>query len=165
MGEAAEIATSTLAEIYAQQGLHARALAIYRKLARRTPQDEEVAARVAELSYEIERRRIGEERAAARTEHEIPIPADGRSSAEGALEGGAEGSERSSSEEALDPDLAAMRGELSLPAADTPGEAALEGPLDAPASMSAREASQTDAYRVELPEDWNARFGAWLDRH
>ncbi len=44
-----EIATSTLAEIYAQQGLHDRALDIYRRIARRSPGDARVAARIAEL--------------------------------------------------------------------------------------------------------------------
>ncbi|MDX1624386.1 MAG: hypothetical protein R3199_10460 [Gemmatimonadota bacterium] len=47
--ESPEIATSTLAEIYAQQGLYDRALTIYRKLQGRNPEDEEIAARIAEL--------------------------------------------------------------------------------------------------------------------
>lgn len=44
-----EIATSTLAEIYAQQGLLARALEIYRRIARRNPSDARVAARIEDL--------------------------------------------------------------------------------------------------------------------
>lgn len=47
--ESPEIATSTLAEIYAQQGLYDRALTIYRKLLGRNPEDEEIAARITEL--------------------------------------------------------------------------------------------------------------------
>lgn len=48
-GSGPEIATSTLAEIYAQQGLHDRALEIYRRIARRSPDDARVAERIAEL--------------------------------------------------------------------------------------------------------------------
>lgn len=64
-----EIATSTLAEIYAQQGLYGRALQIYRRLQRRNPEDETIAERIAELSGEAER--VGEE-----PEPEIPVPPD-----------------------------------------------------------------------------------------
>jgi hypothetical protein len=56
-----EIATTTLAEIYVQQGLYDRALVIYRRLAERTPGDERVAARVAEIEAEMERLRAGGE--------------------------------------------------------------------------------------------------------
>jgi len=56
-----EIATTTLAEIYVQQGLYDRALVIYRRLAERTPGDERVAARVAEIEAEMERLRVGGE--------------------------------------------------------------------------------------------------------
>src|SRR5687768_16785161 len=48
-GEGPEIATRTLAEIYAGQGLHDRALEIYRRLGRRDPGDASVAARIVEL--------------------------------------------------------------------------------------------------------------------
>ncbi|HUP19409.1 MAG TPA: hypothetical protein VM778_05575 [Gemmatimonadota bacterium] len=48
-----EIATGTLAEIYAQQGLHARALEIYRRIALRSPSDDRVAARIAELERAV----------------------------------------------------------------------------------------------------------------
>ncbi|MFN2421954.1 MAG: tetratricopeptide repeat protein [Gemmatimonadota bacterium] len=53
----AEIATSTLAEIYVQQGLVDRALVIYRRLAQRSPGDARIATRVAELETELERHR------------------------------------------------------------------------------------------------------------
>lgn len=52
-----EIATTTLAEIYVQQGLIDRALAIYRRLAERSPGDSHATARVGELEREIERQR------------------------------------------------------------------------------------------------------------
>lgn len=65
-----EIATTTLAEIYVQQGLIDRALAIYRRLALRSPGDDRVAARVLELEQEIEQRR-----AAAAGPPESPAPA------------------------------------------------------------------------------------------
>lgn len=60
-GGGPEIATSTLAEIYAQQGLHDRALEIYRRIARRSPDDARVAGRIAEL----ERAREAPEESAA----------------------------------------------------------------------------------------------------
>jgi hypothetical protein len=44
-----EIATTTLAEIYVQQGLLDRALAIYRRVAERSPGDERVSQRVEEI--------------------------------------------------------------------------------------------------------------------
>jgi hypothetical protein len=58
-----EIATTTLAEIYAQQGLYDRAVAIYRRIAERSPGDPRVAARVAELESAMER--MGSAEAAA----------------------------------------------------------------------------------------------------
>lgn len=64
-----EIATSTLAEIYAQQGLYGRALQIYRRLQRRNPEDEAIAERIAELSGAAGR--VAEE-----PEPEIPVPPD-----------------------------------------------------------------------------------------
>lgn len=51
-----EIATGTLAEIYAQQGLHERALEIYRRIADRRPGDAGIARRIAALEEAIERR-------------------------------------------------------------------------------------------------------------
>lgn len=56
-----EIATTTLAEIYVQQGLLDRALVIYRRVAERAPGDERIAGRVAELEAEMERLRAGGE--------------------------------------------------------------------------------------------------------
>ncbi|MGH7543293.1 MAG: tetratricopeptide repeat protein [Gemmatimonadota bacterium] len=48
-----ELATSTLAEIYAQQGLLERARAIYERIAQRTPDDPRVAERLDALSRAI----------------------------------------------------------------------------------------------------------------
>lgn len=84
-----EIATSTLAEIYARQGLYARALEIYRRIARRGTEDERLAGRIAEL----ERALAGEGAAAADLDEgesppwvsageEIPIPPEPEGSAE-----------------------------------------------------------------------------------
>lgn len=69
-GESTEIATSTLAEIYEKQGLYDRAIAIWRKLARRAPGDEEIAERIEDLG-----RRLEATRAEGEAE-EIPIPTD-----------------------------------------------------------------------------------------
>jgi hypothetical protein len=52
-GESGEIATSTLAEIYAQQGLLGRALAIYRRIQARAPDDAEIAERIDRLERRI----------------------------------------------------------------------------------------------------------------
>lgn len=51
--ESGEIATSTLAEIYAQQGLLGRALSIYRRMLTRTPDDSEIAGRIQSLEQRI----------------------------------------------------------------------------------------------------------------
>ena len=51
--ESGEIATSTLAEIYAQQGLLGRALSIYRRMLTRTPDDAEIAGRIRNLEQRI----------------------------------------------------------------------------------------------------------------
>jgi hypothetical protein len=48
-----ELATSTLAEIYAQQGLLERARAIYQRIAQRAPDDPRVAERLDALSRAI----------------------------------------------------------------------------------------------------------------
>lgn len=52
--EGGEIATSTLAEIYAQQGLLGRALGIYRRMLARSPEDGEIAGRIDRLERQIE---------------------------------------------------------------------------------------------------------------
>lgn len=54
-----EIATGTLADIYAQQGLYERALEIYRRIRDRRPGDPGIESRIADLEAAIERR--GEE--------------------------------------------------------------------------------------------------------
>jgi len=61
--EGGEIATSTLAEIYAQQGLLGRALTIYRRMLSRTPDDAEIAGRIESLERRIEEAAEDEERA------------------------------------------------------------------------------------------------------
>lgn len=66
--ESGEIATSTLAEIYAQQGLLGRALAIYRRIQARAPEDAEIAERIQRLE-----RRVAE----AGTEPDASIGASG----------------------------------------------------------------------------------------
>ena len=48
-----ELATSTLAEIYAQQGLLERARAMYERIAQRAPDDPRVAERLDALSRAI----------------------------------------------------------------------------------------------------------------
>lgn len=50
-----DLATSTLAEIYAQQGLYERALAIYERIAQRTPHDASIAERIEALTRRLER--------------------------------------------------------------------------------------------------------------
>lgn len=59
-----ELATSTLAEIYAQQGLLERARAIYERIAQRAPDDPHVAERIDALSRAI-RDRSGAAKVAA----------------------------------------------------------------------------------------------------
>ena len=48
-----EIATSTLAEIYAQQGLLGRALSIYRRMLARAPEDSVIADRIRSLEVRM----------------------------------------------------------------------------------------------------------------
>lgn len=50
-----DLATTTLAEIYAQQGLYERALAIYERLADRSPDDPLVRQRIETLAEEVSR--------------------------------------------------------------------------------------------------------------
>jgi hypothetical protein len=54
-----DLATSTLAEIYAQQGLLERARAIYERIAQRAPDDPRVAERLDALSRAIRERSAG----------------------------------------------------------------------------------------------------------
>jgi hypothetical protein len=53
-GDGGEIATSTLAEIYAQQGLLGRALSIYRRMLARAPGDSTIADRIRSLEVRME---------------------------------------------------------------------------------------------------------------
>jgi hypothetical protein len=69
-----EIATTTLAEIYVQQGLLDRALAMYRRVADRSPGDPRIAGRVAEIERQVEQLRAGEP-VPARGPIEEPVPA------------------------------------------------------------------------------------------
>jgi hypothetical protein len=57
-GGGQELATSTLAEIYAQQGLLERARAIYERIAQRVPDDPRVAERLDALSRAIRDRSV-----------------------------------------------------------------------------------------------------------
>ena len=52
--DADEVATETLAEVYAAQGFRTEAAEIYRKLLRRRPEDARLLARLAELEGEAE---------------------------------------------------------------------------------------------------------------
>lgn len=71
-GDSSEIATSTLAAIYEKQGLYERALSIWRRLARRSPEDPRIAERIEALSRQIETaREEGEEDRAPADE---PVP-------------------------------------------------------------------------------------------
>ncbi len=54
-----ELATSTRAEIYAQQGLLERARAIYERIAHRSPDDPRIAERIETLSRAIQDRQRG----------------------------------------------------------------------------------------------------------
>ena len=73
-----EIATTTLAEIYVQQGLLDRALAIYRRVADRSPGDPRVAVRVVEIERQIEQLRASGEPASAPPElRPEPVPTSG----------------------------------------------------------------------------------------
>lgn len=56
-----EIATGTLAEIYAQQGLYDRALEIYRRMESRRPDDPEIARRIAAIERARDERDVEEE--------------------------------------------------------------------------------------------------------
>ncbi|MFN2383327.1 MAG: hypothetical protein ABR559_03580 [Gemmatimonadota bacterium] len=58
--DAGEIATSTLAEIYARQGLLERALAMYRRIALRAPEDPAIQARIGALTEQLEALRAGD---------------------------------------------------------------------------------------------------------
>ena len=51
--DSGEIATSTLAEIYAQQGLLGRALSIYRRMLARAPEDAGIADRIRTLEVKM----------------------------------------------------------------------------------------------------------------
>lgn len=51
--DSGEIATSTLAEIYAQQGLLGRALSIYRRMLARAPEDAGIADRIRSLEVRM----------------------------------------------------------------------------------------------------------------
>ena len=51
--DSGEIATSTLAEIYAQQGLLGRALSIYRRMLARAPEDTGIADRIRSLEVRM----------------------------------------------------------------------------------------------------------------
>ncbi len=66
-----DLASTTLAEIYVQQGLYERAVAIYQRLATRAPDDVEVAQRIAALLAEMERSQAGDKPVAASPDPEF----------------------------------------------------------------------------------------------
>lgn len=117
-GDGPEIATSTLAEIYAEQGLFDRALRIYRRIADRVPDDPRVQARIAELTAAA---RAEEPEAEPPPRADIPIPPDGETEPDA-------GPEPTEAEEAGPPleELAARTG----PPEAAPGR---EGPEPPPA--------------------------------
>lgn len=133
-GGSTEIATSTLAEIYERQGLYDRAIAIWRKLARRAPEDPEIASRIEALSRRLEASREGEvDPDAGESDREgieeIPVPA----------------------EEGLAPTA------TSEPHASLEAEAARTGPPED--TGSADESSSTSP--APSPDE-DERFQAWL---
>ena len=73
-GGGQELATSTLAEIYAQQGLLERARAIYERIAQRAPDDPLVAERLDALSRAIRDRSGGAPPAAGAGEEPVVDP-------------------------------------------------------------------------------------------
>jgi cytochrome c-type biogenesis protein CcmH/NrfG len=60
-----DLASTTLAEIYVQQGLYERAVAIYQRLATRAPDDVDVAQRIEALLAEMERSEAADESSGA----------------------------------------------------------------------------------------------------
>jgi hypothetical protein len=141
----AEIATSTLAEIYVQQGLVDRALVIYRRLAQRSPGDARIATRVAELETELERQRAGGE------QRPLPEPADLESPEPAAFESAPP--EAAGSEPALAPPEEAAGSELAPP---PPEEAAGSELAPVPEAGSRPSAPPVAADR---------QFLAWLEKH
>lgn len=134
--DAGEIATSTLAEIYARQGLVERALAMYRRIALRAPDDGTIRARIASLTEQLEAQRAGGAPPA------IPIPADGDPAAEA---GGA-------------PHVAGAPDRAGDDAGELEALAARTGPPEEPAEAPAD--STAEAPDAELPD---AEFLAWLN--
>lgn len=140
--ESGEIATSTLAEIYAQQGLLGRALSIYRRMLTRTPDDREIAGRIQSLEQRI-----------------------AETGAEPAVE---RGSEPAASRERLpwDPPV---EDAVSDPADQPSGTEVAENWREIP---DVREASEgpavEDDARAEAPRRWSPidprAFEAWLER-
>jgi hypothetical protein len=70
-GVASTFATETMAELYLQQGFPDRALAIYRELAARNPEDSSLRERIAELTDADEERPAPAAATAARTAREF----------------------------------------------------------------------------------------------
>lgn len=73
-GREPEIATGTLAEIYAQQGLYERALEIYRRIRDRRPEDAEIARRIAAIEEAMAREEADEGAAPAPEEAVGAVP-------------------------------------------------------------------------------------------
>ena len=140
--ESGEIATSTLAEIYAQQGLLGRALSIYRRMLTRTPDDAEITGRIQSLE-----RRIAET---------------------GAEPGVERASEPAAARERLpwDPPV---EDAASEPGGQPSGTEVAENGRETPDAREAPEGSEVeDDASAEAPKRWSpidARaFEAWLER-
>ncbi|MGH7549219.1 MAG: tetratricopeptide repeat protein [Gemmatimonadota bacterium] len=74
-----DLATSTLAEIYAQQGLLERARAIYERIAQRSPDDPRIAKRIETLTRAIrERGRASTPEPVAADRHDPPAEVEDR---------------------------------------------------------------------------------------
>jgi hypothetical protein len=140
--ESGEIATSTLAEIYAQQGLLGRALSIYRRMLTRTPDDREIAGRILSLEQRI-----------------------AETGAEPAVE---RGSEPAASRERLpwDPPVEDVAPE---PGGQASGTEVAENGRETPDAREAPEGSEVeDDAGAEAPKRWSPidprAFEAWLER-
>jgi len=141
-GESGEIATSTLAEIYAQQGLLGRALSIYRRMLTRTPDDREIAGRILSLEQRI-----------------------AETGAEPAVE---RGSEPAAPRERLpwDPPV---EDAASEPGGEPSGTEVAENGRETPDAREAPEGSEVeDDAGAEAPQRWSPidprAFEAWLER-
>lgn len=150
-----EIATTTLAEIYAQQGLYERALAIYRRIALRAPQDARIAERIEDLTRRLRGVGEGEDEApeAAEPGLEIPIPVDeaGPGAAIAAWDAGS-------------PEGAAADPVPGGPTIPVPEEEPARGTQGGERAPLAPELVRTNAPATRPGPLSDAKFAAWLER-